>query len=336
LHWVSRFHLANGIFSYLASLLWLFLLAAGFALAVQASFMPPDYFEDPYQLFPTWPQLDPALQIELLVITAVLLLGPKLFGLATMILRPAERRQVGGAWRLMASFLVELSASILIAPVMMLIQSGVIVSILSGRDSGWKQQRRELDAFTLRDAFRRHRWHTASGIALAFAAWYVSPGLLAWLSPAILGLVLAAPISKLTASAAVGKAWRRRGLLITPEERNRPTIGRATMVRRPRHRATVSTTPDVKSLILDDSHRNMHLALVYDADEETRGEIDPVEAMAAARIDRARTLEEALSHLRPEELSIALAAPNLFKRLSALAAADTERRAAEAAMARSA
>jgi membrane glycosyltransferase len=322
LHWVSRFHLVSGIFSYVASPLWLLLIIAGLGLAVQASFMPPDYFEDPHQLFPTWPRIDSQLQIELLVITVAVLLGPKLFGLATVLLRRDERRKSGGPWRLTASFFLELLLSVLVAPVMMVIQSGVIVSILSGGDSGWKSQRREGDAFTLRDAFRCHRWHMAAGLGLAAAAWYVQPFMLAWLSPAVIGLVLAAPVSRLTASAATGKSWRRLGLLITPEERAKPRIGRATMVRRPRHRATVSSTPDIRSLVLDDSRRDVHMALVDDDHDRMREDVDPIEAMAAAKIDRSLSLEEALSRLRPEEQAIALAAPVLFARLSALASAN--------------
>ncbi|MBN8772313.1 MAG: glucans biosynthesis glucosyltransferase MdoH, partial [Thiobacillus sp.] len=69
LHWVSRFHLVSGILSYLASFLWLLLIAAGFGLAVQAYFTPPDYFSDPHQLFPTWPQIDSVLQLRLLALT---------------------------------------------------------------------------------------------------------------------------------------------------------------------------------------------------------------------------------------------------------------------------
>ena len=81
LHWVSRFHLVSGIFSYVASPLWLLLILAGLALGVQSIFTPPNYFEDPYQLFPTWPRIDSALQVELLALALILLLGPKVFGL---------------------------------------------------------------------------------------------------------------------------------------------------------------------------------------------------------------------------------------------------------------
>src|SRR5205823_4018969 len=122
LHWVSRFHLLTGIFSYVASLLWLLLIIVGLALAVQARFTPPDYFQEPYQLFPTWPQVDPELELQLLGFTALLLLGPKIIGLLTMLRDTNARQQSGGALRLTASFLFEVILSALIAPVMMMIQ----------------------------------------------------------------------------------------------------------------------------------------------------------------------------------------------------------------------
>ena len=98
LHWVSRFHLVTGIFSYVASLLWLLLIVAGLALAVQAHFTPPDYFQEPYQIFPTWPQVDPELELQLLGFTALLLLGPKLMGLVAMLRDANARQQSGGAF----------------------------------------------------------------------------------------------------------------------------------------------------------------------------------------------------------------------------------------------
>ena len=62
-----------------------FLIFVGMAMSVQARFTPTDYFQVPYQLFPTWPEVDPELELQLLAFTAVLLLGPKFMGLATML-----------------------------------------------------------------------------------------------------------------------------------------------------------------------------------------------------------------------------------------------------------
>jgi membrane glycosyltransferase len=318
LHWISRFHLVSGIFSYAASPLWLLLMVAGLALAVQANFTPPEYFEDPYQLFPTWPRIDSALQLELLALTLILLLGPKIFGLGIAMLNGDERRKIGGGVRLFMSFLVVLLVSALLAPIMMLIQSNVIIAIVSGGDSGWKPQRRDHGGFSLADAFSAHRWHVAAGLAVAAGAWMVLPSMLWWLAPAIISLIPAPFISWATASPAFGRKLRRLGLLIIPEERVRPTIGRHTSTRRPLHRATISSQPGMRSIVAEDWRQRVHLALV-DHVEDERGDVDPVEAVAEAKISRARDLDEALTHLRPDEQAIALARPILVSRLCGLA-----------------
>jgi membrane glycosyltransferase len=204
------------------------------------------------------------------------------------------------------------------APIMMLVQSWVIVAILAGTDAGWAAQRREHGKLPMEDALKAHRWHMVTGIGLAGAAWMVEPMMLAWLSLAIVGLVLAAPISSLTASQKVGKILRRLGLLIIPEERARPMIGRATSTCRPLHRAIVSTAPDMRGLVADDRRRRLHLALL-DAPDEKSGEVDPLEAVTAEKIRQARSLDEAFVYLRPDELAIALAKRALFDSLSMLA-----------------
>ena len=208
------------------------------------------------------------------------------------------------------------------APIMMLVQSWVIVAILAGADAGWAAQRREHGKLPLREAFEAHRWHMATGVGLAGAAWMVEPMMLAWLSLAVAGLVLAAPISSLTASQKVGKTLRRLGLLIIPEERTRPMIGRATSTCRPLHRAIVSTVPDMRGIVADSRRRRLHLALLDAVEEEKAGEVDPVEAVAAEKIRQASSLDEAFLHLRPDEQAIALAKRALFDSLSLLAPSD--------------
>ena len=59
------------------------------------------------------------------------------------------------------------------------------------------------------------------------AAGAISWRLLAWMSPALLGLVLAVPLSAFMGSAAAGRRLARMGLLMTPEERTPPPIAAA-------------------------------------------------------------------------------------------------------------
>ena len=122
------------------------------------------------------------------------------------------------------------------------------------------------------------------------------------------------------AAATTTCSWR--GLLVTPEERTEPVIGRATLSCGPRHRTVLSPLPDIRCLISEQQRRRLHLALL-DKSDDRPGDIDPVEAVAAAKIGLARNLEEALSYLRPDEQAIALAMPALFRQLSSLAATET-------------
>jgi len=318
-HWNSRLHLLTGIMSYVASPLWLLLIIAGLALSLQAQYVRPEYFGDSFQLFPTWPAIDPERALRLLGITALVLFGPKLLGLSLLLTDRRARTASGGTWNVFASFLVEFVISMLIAPIMMLIQSGMVSSILRGKDSGWNPQRRDDGRIGLRELFVRHRWHMAGGVALAVAAELISPVMLAWLLPAIAGLVFAMPLSALTASPIVGDIVRRDGLLRTPEEAFIPPIETAARAHRPIYREIAASGSDVIPLLRDERRRRVHLALIdRHSAERARGHVDPVEVIAAAKIAQARSVEEALSFLDPREQATALATPELCERLAAL------------------
>jgi membrane glycosyltransferase len=71
------------------------------------------------------------------------------------------------------------------------------------------------------------------GLFAGNVALLVSPSLAAWMSPVILGLVLAIPIVALTSARTPGQWLRERKLLNIPEETNPPPIlVRATTLRR--------------------------------------------------------------------------------------------------------
>src|SRR6187399_2585586 len=73
-------------------------------------------------------------------------------------------------------------------------------------------------------AMRRYGWHTAFGLVLAVAAYEVSFSLFAWMTPVIVGLILAIPLAQWTASPAAGRWLRRAGLLVAPEETSPPAV----------------------------------------------------------------------------------------------------------------
>jgi membrane glycosyltransferase len=219
LHWVSRLHLLTGIGSYITSPLWLLFMLAGILIAVQARFVPPDYFPAGRSLFPVWPVIDPVRAMWMFVGTMGLLLVPKLLGAIAVLVRGPVRRGCGGGVRLLPGLLLETLLSGLIAPVVMLSQSIDVASIVIGYDSGWKPQRRDGEPPRLRDIARRYRKHTMLGIAMGVVAWLVTPSLALWMSPVVLGLALSIPLVALTSQSAV-----RFGLLRIPEEVQPPAV----------------------------------------------------------------------------------------------------------------
>ena len=94
---VSRLHLLTGIGSYITAPLWLLFILTGILIAVQARFVPPDYFPQGKSLFPQWPVIDPVRAMWMFVGTMALLLVPKLLGCVTILLRRTERRGFGTA-----------------------------------------------------------------------------------------------------------------------------------------------------------------------------------------------------------------------------------------------
>ncbi len=222
LHWVSRLHLLTGIGSYITAPLWLLFLFAGILIALWDRLVPPDYFPAGKTLFPVWPVVDPVRAMWMFVGTMGLLLIPKVLGCLAVLMNRAERRGCGGGIRLLIGMLIETVIAGLIAPLMMLTQSVDVVSILSGRDSGWQPQRRDGGVPVFRDTVRRYRRHTVLGFAMGITAWLVSPPLALWMSPVTVGLGLAIPLVALTSRRDVVPA--ALGLLRIPEEAVPPLV----------------------------------------------------------------------------------------------------------------
>jgi membrane glycosyltransferase len=128
------------------------------------------------------------------------------------------------ASRLILSALLEILFSAFFAPIMMVIQSGSVFQILVGRDTGWNPQRRDDGSIPFKGIVRRHRMHTLLGLVAGLSAFMIATSLFAWMSPTIVGLVLAIPLSWASGNLALGLWLKRRGLLITPEEGDPPAI----------------------------------------------------------------------------------------------------------------
>ena len=313
LHPISRLHLAMGIGSYVTAPLWLLFLVTGILISLQARFVLPDYFPAGPSLFPLWPAVDPVRSKWVFIGTMAVLLGPKLLAYAALTLR--ERRAFGGALRTLAGVLIETVLAGLIAPVAMLTQSAAVLSILAGRDGGWQPQRRDDGAIPLAQTARQYRGHTAAGLALGLASYLVSPSLLLWMSPVVLGLALAIPMAAWTAGRGPGRAMRRLGLLRIPEEQAPPAV----LVEAERLQSDLqgAAPPAFRHLVSDARLLLAHAAML--PPPRARGTpFNPALLMGLAKLEEAPTLDAATAALTRQETAAVLADPRGLALLRAL------------------
>jgi membrane glycosyltransferase len=322
LHWVSRLHLMTGIGSYITAPLWLLFLLSGILIALQARFIPPDYFPDGGKsLFPQWPVIDPVRAMWVFIGTMGLLLVPKLLGMITVMVRRDLRRGCGGFLGLIASLLLETLIAGLLAPVVMLTQSIDVVAILLGRDSGWNAQRRDDGGIPLRDIARLYRRHTILGVLLGIGAWAVSLYLALWMLPVVLGLALAVPLASLTGRRSLGVALRRVGLLRIPEEGHPPEVlQRAASLYRQSSAAPV--VDSLSTLLRQPGFMAAHRQMLP---PPRRPGIDPLNVAlltGAAKLNEADCRETVWPHLGQAEKSAVLLDAHALDRLSELDSGD--------------
>lgn len=301
LHPATRQHFATGIAGYLASPLWLLQLVVGILLVLQTATERPDYFGGA-GFSPVFPRFDPVRALQLFGLTMAVLLAPKFLGLILALLDGPVRRACGGAGRLVLSSLVEILLSALVAPVAMVIQSGSVMGILLGRDTGWNPQRRDDGSIPLRDIVVRHRWHTLLGLVAGVAAFAIATSLFLWMSPTILGLVLAIPISWASGQLGLGLALKRRLLLATPEEAAPPEIAvRAASLAARNAELGFDVADSLAALHGDPELARAHTRMLPLGQRRPRGAIDPDQTLATAKICEAETVTEAQAWLSPKE-----------------------------------
>jgi membrane glycosyltransferase len=302
LHPMSRQHFVTGIMAYVASPLWMAQLLVGIVLVLQASYIRPEYFSSNFTLFPTWPRFDPERSLELFGLTMTILLLPKFLGLALGLIQGMTRPDAGGASRLVASAFFEIIMSALLAPIMMLIQAGHVMHFAFGLDTGWDPQRRDDGSIPFKDIVRRHRSHVAMGVLSLVAGLSISPSLVAWMSPTILGLILAIFLSWGTGLRGVGVALRRAGLLVTPEERiTPPVVARTNFLADDRARLDANIPKGLSLLHADPQFRAFHVACLPRQQKRRNGNIAPEWALADAKLSDAETIDEAIAWLQPKE-----------------------------------
>ena len=219
LHWVSRWHLLIGIGHYLTAPLWAMLVLIGLAIPLQHGVLGDGVSPAQY-----WMAIDDGRFLGVFVLTMALLFAPKVFGYIATLADPRMRHGSGGAVRGLVSLLIENVFAALMAPVTMYVQSRGVAEVLAGRDSGWDAQRRDDGRQTWGDLWRNYCGTTALGLVMGVGAWWLSPVLVLWMSPMIIGLAGSIPIVRFTSSRTIGMAMRHAGLFATPEEQSPPEV----------------------------------------------------------------------------------------------------------------
>lgn len=316
LHPVSRLHFLSGIGAYLTAPLWLAFILLGVLLSVQAHFNDPVYFPAGYALFPHWPVIDPIRAKWMFVVTMLLLILPKILAAVAFLTNAADRRRAGGVVKVCAGVLIEILLSGLLAPVSMLTQARQVFSILLGHDAGWAAQRRDSAGLAWREVVACYWWHTAIGLML-LGTYFLSPPLALWMSPVIVGLVLAIPLVMLTGSARVGQALRRAGLLVTPEEASPPPVLCAAAVAR--RASTTDRIEAVRRLAADPDLLLLHRRLLPAHRPRGSDAIHLALATGLAKLAEVDDLEAALALLDRQEKAALLSDETGLARLLALA-----------------
>ncbi len=321
LHWATRQHFFTGIMSYLASPLWMAQLLVGLILVLQARYVRPEYFTDQFTLFPTWPRFDAERSLSLFQLTLAILLAPKIFGLIVGLVQGETRRAAGGPILLVLSTIFEIFLSALLAPIMMLVQSGAVSAILMGRDTGWNPQRRDDGSIPLRDIIRRHRSHVMLGLFCLMGGLMISPSLVAWMSPTIAGLILAVALSWASGQLSIGLWLKRIGLLKTPEEADVPEIAtRANQLSQEIAALGYDDVDGLEAVHAFPALKAAHEMFLPPAKKRQRGEVTAERALAEAKLTDANTLEEAKNWLKPKERIVVLHDRALISLLSRLPA----------------
>ncbi len=221
----SRFHLLMGVMGYVSSPLWLLFMILC-TIQVFAALEAPGRTvaggPDTTSWFGYVVNVPEAL--TLFAFTMLLIFLPKVVSVVVTLNSREAAAKFGGQHRLVLSALLEIIGSALLAPINMLFNAKFVLFTLLGQGVGWVTQQRggDDDGTDWREAIITHGGQTVFGLVWGVSTFVVSPAFFWWLSPVLAGLVLAVPASILLSKAGVGRAARRLGLFLTPEETSPP------------------------------------------------------------------------------------------------------------------
>ncbi len=202
--------------SYLSAPLWFFFLVLSTALLAVNTLMEPQYFLEPRQLYPLWPQWHPDKAIALFSTTIVLLFLPKL--LSIILIWAKGAKEFGGKFKVTLSMLLEMLFSMLLAPVRMIFHTRFVLAAFLGWAATWNSPQRDDDSTPWSEAVRRHGPQTLLGFFWALLVIWLNPSFLWWLVPIVGSLMLSIPVSVISSRVGLGLKSRDESLFLIPEE----------------------------------------------------------------------------------------------------------------------
>ena len=212
----------HGAMAYVSALLWFLFLSLSTAEAIVEVMRVPDYFPVTRSLFPTWPVWHPQWALTLLASTGIILFLPKFLSLLLIIFRQRRSGEFGGVIKLLSGVIAEIIFSFLFAPIRMLFHSKFVFITLAGRQVGWTSQQRSEHETSWLEAIRFHGPGMVLGLIWGTVLFFINRSFFWWNTPIIVPLILSIPLSVLSSSTSLGKAFQKIGLFLIPEEINPP------------------------------------------------------------------------------------------------------------------
>ncbi|MDB6017398.1 MAG: glucosyl transferase family 2 [Pedosphaera sp.] len=301
---VSRLHLLQGIFGYLAGPLWfLFLITFNWMWGFQKFTGLSDITVQGFTPYLNLTGREHAFLVFLICMCVLFL--PKVLALVDIALDRERRRAFGGLGRTTASTVAETVFSTLHAPLQMLWHLRFVFTILMGMGVSWGPQNRTADGTSWSFALRRHWGHTFTGLFWGGLILWLDVSTFWWFVPVFAGMVLAIPLSVLTSRSSWGARARHLGLFLTPEETSPPpeldTL-RVRMASLAGAGETATRSPDsgLAEIVLDPYVNAIHVSLL----RESKFNPDHSEALARLGTGRpeVRALGEKLLTEGPEAL----------------------------------
>ncbi len=238
-HAVSRFHLVSGAMGYLMSPAWFALLLVWALVGNGQETSAITYFSgfDPQV---SWPEMTTGNAFAILAFMYGMLLAPKMMGAAAAGRAGIKIREMGGIFQFIGSLLLEITLSILYAPIMMVQQTIAVIRTALGFRESWAPQQRRGGSYSIFTMLKFHAVETIMGGLLVVG---MAQGLVSlWLLPIGVSLASAVLLSALSGLNLGATRWSARQMG-TPEHLNAPAIIRTAMAERERF-ADVLAQPD--------------------------------------------------------------------------------------------